>query len=245
MERLPVEVIRSLKSARRCVILTGAGVSVESGIPTFRDAETGLWTDFKPEDVATPEAFERYPERVWGWYEHRRRIIAGAAPNAAHYALARLEDYYEEFCLVTQNISGLHRAAGSRNVLELHGNIWRTRCSREGKIVDYRLTIGEVKPPRCACGAYLRPDVVWFGEPLPQEELSQAYDATARCQVLLSIGTSGVVQPSASLPVLARQAEALVIEVNPETTSISAFADYTIRGKAGEIVPALVDAVLS
>lgn len=245
MEWFPVEIVQQMKSARRCVVLTGAGVSAESGVPTFRDAGTGLWAEFKPEEVATPEAFERDPELVWGWYEYRRRIIAGAAPNPAHYALARLEDYYEEFHLVTQNITGLHRAAGSRNVLELHGNIWRTRCSREGEIVDHRLTTSEVKPPRCSCGAYLRPDVVWFGEPLPQKELSMAYDATARCQVFLSIGTSGVVQPSASLPVLARQAGALVIEINPEVTEISSLSDYTARGKAGEILPLLVDAVLS
>jgi NAD-dependent deacetylase len=190
----------TIRNARSIAVLTGAGISAESGIPTFRDAMTGLWAHFRPEDLATPEAFRRDPQTVWDWYAARRRKVEAASPNAGHRALAALESACGRrgaaFILITQNVDGLHHAPGSREVLELHGNIRRVKCFDQGHpAMSWE---EDARPPRChACGAMLRPDVVWFGEMLPEEALEAALRAARDCDVLLSVGTSGLVEPAA------------------------------------------------
>ncbi|HSP35574.1 MAG TPA: NAD-dependent deacylase [Thermoanaerobaculia bacterium] len=225
-----VEAIRQRKP-RRVVAFTGAGVSADSGIPTFRGA-AGLWKNFRAEDLATPEAFERDPQVVWEWYEWRRGIIRNAQPNAAHRAIASLD----HSVVVTQNVDGLHAAAGSHTVIELHGNIFRVRCTRERKTLP-REEAFESLPPHCNCGALLRPDVVWFGEALREEDLARASSAIIGSDLLLVIGTSGVVYPAAGLVSLCR---GLTIEVNPQ---ISNACDIGVPGRAAEVVPQLVEAV--
>lgn len=245
------------------LVLTGAGVSAESGIPTFRDAQTGLWARYRPEDLATPEAFRRDPRTVWSWYAWRRSLVTTVQPNAAHYALARLEGQVPEYTLVTQNVDGLHHRAGSGNLVEIHGSILRVRCfnrcvtytvgdnSAEARRVfagdaggaDTDSAAGDrsVEVPRCpVCGDYLRPDVVWFGENLPEEALEKAFHAAESADLCLVIGTSSVVYPAAMLPEIALQAGAGVVEINPEETPFSALATVSIRGTAGEVVPAIV-----
>ncbi len=233
------QLLRRFKSAHSVVVLTGAGVSAESGIPTFRGKD-GLWKKFNPQELATMDAFKRDPRLVWEWYEYRRRLIQKAQPNPTHYAISDLEDKFGEFLLVTQNIDGLHQRAGSRRVVELHGNIWRDRCLRCGKLYDYREIESEEFPPKCGCGGTLRPDVVWFGEALPQEALSSALGAAQSCDLFLSVGTSALVQPAASLPLLALRNGAFVVEINPEPTTISELVNQSLRGKAGEVLPNLV-----
>ena len=241
---LPVPLVAALRTARFVAVLTGAGVSAESGVPTFRDAQTGLWAQFDPLELATPAAFARNPRRVWDWYAMRRDMVGRVAPNPAHVALAVLERRVPEFLLVTQNVDGLHQRAGSLRVVELHGNITRVRCSREGTPVARWDDRDPDAPPRCAsCGAFLRPDVVWFEEMLPADALRAAEDAANRCDVLLVVGTSAEVYPAAALPMLAQRRSALVVEVNTETTPLSVQADYALRGPAGVVLPALVAAV--
>jgi NAD-dependent deacetylase len=231
-----------LRGARAIAVLTGAGVSAESGIPTFR-GEGGLWRQFRAEDLATPEAFARDPKLVWEWYDWRRQKVAACRPNPAHHALAQLEARAAEFLLVTQNIDDLHRQAGSRRLAELHGNIWRVRCTREGTVRDLpEVPLREI-PPRCACGALLRPDIVWFGEMLPAEALERAMAAAQACDTFLVVGTSALVQPAASLPMLAKEHGAAVIEVNPDPTPLSRLVDVSLQGKAGEVLPALLAAL--
>ncbi|MBC7104472.1 MAG: NAD-dependent deacylase [Firmicutes bacterium] len=232
------EARRLLRTARRVAVLTGAGVSAESGIPTFR-GPGGLWRNFRPEELATPEAFARDPRLVWEWYAWRREVIAAARPNAAHLVLARMEEYYPDFTLITQNIDGLHQAAGSRNVVELHGNIWRVRCLREGKTMEYREVPPARIPPTCSCGALLRPDVVWFGEALPEAELARAFAAARECDLMLVVGTSAVVQPAASLPYVVRRHGGAVIEVNTERTPVSEIATRSFLGPAARVLPEL------
>ena len=229
-----------LSAASRVAVLTGAGISAESGIPTFRDAMTGLWSQFRPEDLATPEAFAANPKVVWEWYAWRRERVAEAAPNAGHTALADLERRTAHFALITQNVDGLHTRAGSRNVIELHGNIMVDRCFAEGRVL---VAADELPgtPPRCArCGALVRPGVVWFGEMLPPKALEEAFAAAQGCDVFLSIGTSTVVEPAASLPFAALDAGASVIEVNPTRTPLSARATIVLAGAAGEVLPRLL-----
>jgi NAD-dependent deacetylase len=234
----------ALAAARSVAVLTGAGISAESGIPTFRDALTGMWTRFRAEDLATPEAFLRNPRMVWEWYAWRREKVESVAPNAGHRALAALEEACTrrgaEFTLITQNVDGLHHAAGSRQVHELHGNIRRVKCFDQG----HRATSwkdGPESPPRCPlCGSMLRPDVVWFGEMLPEQELERAFKCASRCDVFLSVGTSGLVEPAASLAFLAMESGATVIEVNPASTPLSARAAVALAGPAGAILPRLV-----
>lgn len=238
---VPGALAEALRGARAVAVLTGAGISAESGVPTFRDAQTGLWERYRPEDLATPEAFARDPELVWKWYAWRRELIGGVEPNAGHRALADLEARVESFTLATQNVDGLHRRAGSRNVLELHGDISRTICSRERLAADPSGLEGE--PPACpGCGAYLRPDVVWFGEALPVEAFEAAQEAARESDVFLSIGTSSLVQPAASLPQAALSGGATLVEVNPEPTPLTPHADYALQSSAGEALPALLDA---
>ncbi|MBV9452728.1 MAG: NAD-dependent deacylase [Rubrobacter sp.] len=231
-----------MQNAQSVAGLTGSGVSAESGVPTFREAQTGLWTRFDPEQLATPEAFARDPHLVWEWYAWRRKHIDKAAPNRGHEALAELERRVPSFALVTQNVDGLHWHAGSRNVIELHGNIGRSKCSREGVIVEPRQDDTGV-PPLCPhCGAFLRPDVVWFGEALPVDALAEAFEAARGCDLFLSAGTSGLVQPAASLPIEALRSGAVIVEVNPDETPLTRYASYVLRGRAGEMLPGLVNA---
>lgn len=236
------DLLARLRRARRLTVLTGAGVSAESGVPTFREAQTGLWARFRPEDLATPEAFRRHPGRVWEWYAHRRERVARAAPNAAHRALAEWERRVETFTLVTQNVDGLHQRAGSRRVIELHGNLTRTKCFAEDTLVTAWADSAEV-PPRCPrCGGLLRPDVVWFGELLPEAALGQAFAASRDCDVFLSVGTSAVVYPAALLPVEALRHGATVVEINPEETPLTERVDFFLQGRAGEVLPRLLAA---
>ena len=240
---IPTELARALGAARYIAVLTGAGISAESGVPTFRDAQTGLWARFDPRDLATPSAFARNPKLVWDWYAWRRELVAAAEPNAGHVALAEAERRLTDFLLITQNVDGLHQRAGSRKLVELHGNIGRVKCSREGRIVERWDSSGE-KVPRCAhCGALLRPDVVWFEEMLPVEALAQAEAAARQCEVFLVVGTSAEVYPAAALPEYAAQSGAIVVEVNPRPTALSPRADYVLRGSSSVVLPALAAAL--
>ncbi|MBL0142143.1 MAG: NAD-dependent deacylase [Betaproteobacteria bacterium] len=239
-----VSLARDLLDHATCVaVLTGAGISAESGIPTFRDALTGLWENFRPEELATPEAFEANPKRVWDWYAWRREKVREARPNAGHHALARLErrcrDHDVDFTLVTQNVDGLHREAGSLRVIELHGNIRRVKCFDRHHPAD-EWPEGDCVPKCPACGSLLRPDVVWFGEGLPPEALAAALAAARTCDVFLCVGTSTVVEPAASLPFMALEVGARVIEVNPQPTPLTRHVTVSLRGAAGEILPLLV-----
>ncbi len=232
----------ALRAASRVVALTGAGVSAESGIPTFR-GEDGLWGQFRAEDLATPEAFRRDPELVWEWYNWRRTKHASAQPNPAHHALATLQDIVPHFALVTQNVDGLHAASGSRDVLELHGNVWRVRCVAEGTTwEDRRAPLPEL-PPRCECGALLRPDVVWFGETLPPDVVRAATDAAEAADVALVVGTSSIIYPAAGLPLLCLARGGTVIEINRDPTPLTPEATIALHGLAGEVLPRVVERV--
>lgn len=227
--------------ARRtpCTVLTGAGVSAESGVPTFRGTG-GLWRNFRAEDLATPEAFARDPALVWEWYDWRRRQLASVRPNPAHEALASFAARARGFTLVTQNVDGLHDAAGSADTIKVHGDIWDLRCTRcTFATRDTRAPLPEL-PPRCACGALLRPGVVWFGEALPAEAWARAEKAARSCGVFLVVGTSALVHPAAGLIDMARMAGASVIEVNLDETPYSDRVDVSLRGKAGEVLPRLL-----
>ena len=228
-----------LKGAKAIAILTGAGVSAESGVPTFREA-SGLWKQFRPEELATPEAFARDPQTVWEWYHWRRRLIAEAQPNAGHRALARLEQRAPKFTLVTQNVDGLHQAAGSKEVLELHGSIWKMRCTWCGREWTDRDTREGRQLVSCSCGGLARPGVVWFGEGLPPDTWKAAEQAIKGCDLLLVIGTSAVVYPAAGLVPLARSSGAKVIEVNIEAIPLAGIVHVHLNGRAGEILPELV-----
>lgn len=241
----PVELISLLRGTSRLVALTGAGVSQESGLRTFRDAQTGLWAQYRPEDLASPEAFRRDPKLVWDWYAWRREAVKGVRPNPGHYALVEIEKRVPQFALITQNVDGLHLMAGSQQVLELHGNIQRVRCAECHTFTESWGDDAE-SVPRCReCGGLLRPDVVWFGEALPRDQLEAAVEAARSCDVFFSIGTSGVVQPAASLAFAAHNRGAVVVEINAEPTPLTEKANYALLGKSGEILPALVKAAWS
>ena len=238
------ETIRRLREdldrAERVAVLTGAGISAESGVPTFRGAD-GLWKNRRATDLATPQAFAADPELVWEFYNWRRNLIGKVTFNAAHKALVTLEDRVPAFTLITQNVDGLHLLAGSRNLLELHGNLWKVRCTRCGRLRLDRSTDMGRRPVCTECGGLLRPHVVWFGESLDPDILGGAVEAVRSCQVMLVIGTSAIVQPAASLALEAKAAGARVAEINLEATGQSGAMDYALHGKAGEIVPHLVE----
>jgi NAD-dependent deacetylase len=244
------EAVAILRAARRVVVSTGAGMSRESGIPTFRDAQEGLWAQFDPEQLATESGFRAAPARVWGWYAYRRGRILACSPHAGHRALVDLERLVPELAVATQNIDGLHHVAGSGEVVELHGSIRRYKCLDAGHPFTGELPPvpeggdAEQEPPACpACGSPLRPDVVWFGELLPAEATDRAWSLARRCDAMLVVGTSGMVWPAAELPFIAARAGARVIEVNPVRSEISRVADVFIAGPAGEVLPALVAAL--
>lgn len=228
-----------LKNARSVAALTGAGVSAESGVPTFR-GNNGLWKQYRAEDLATPEAFARDPKLVWEWYDWRRGLIARARPNAGHYALAALEQRTPNFALITQNVDDLHDDAGSSKVLKVHGSIWVVRCTGCGKErVDRSTPLREI-PPKCGCGALLRPGVVWFGEALPNDVWRQAEQAAESAEVFLVIGTSALVYPAAGLSAIAKRAGAKVVEINIAETPLSHRIETFLQGSSAELLPQLM-----
>lgn len=220
---------------------------MESGIPTFREAQTGLWSNYNPEDLATPKAFTTNPILVWEWYQWRRTIVSEAGPNPGHKALACMERIIatkgSNFTLITQNVDGLHQRAGSQNIIEIHGNINRNKCFVCDKVATGDFS-GNDQPPHCLhCGGLLRPNVVWFGENLPPNAIENALDAAKECDIFFSVGTSAWVQPAASLPMIALQTGATYVEINPNTTQISTLATYNLTGPSGEVLPRLVEKV--
>ncbi len=227
--------VKILKDAKRLFVLTGAGISAESGIPTFRGKD-GLWKNYSATDLATPEAFERNPALVWEWYQWRQDIISRVEPNPAHYAVVELERYFEKFLLLTQNVDNLHQRAGSKNVLELHGNIFRTRCLKCGKIDKIENARIE-KMPYCKCGGLLRPDVVWFGEAIPQDVWQESMRFLISADVAIICGTSGVVWPAARIPEIAKNYGVKTIEINIESTPITSVVDISIIATAGSVLP--------
>lgn len=229
--------VEHLSSVQKVAVLTGAGISAESGIPTFRGKE-GLWKEYRAQDLATLSSFMKDPKLVWEWYDWRRNIIASKEPNPGHKTLAKWEQYFPSFVVITQNVDGLHQKAGSRNVLELHGNIWKLRCTEEGTLFENHEVPLKKIPPRCPhCGGLLRPHVVWFGESLPADTLNKAFTESSRCEVMFSIGTSAVVQPAASLPLKAAGSGAKIVEINPDSTPVTAYSEYSFRGASGELLP--------
>lgn len=233
------EVKARLAGARAVAVLTGAGISADSGVPTFRGAD-GLWRNYRAEDLATPEAFAHDPRLVWEWYNWRRELIAAKSPNPAHHALVELEQRVERFWLITQNVDGLHPAAGSRKLSEIHGNIWKVRCTQCRQVHTNREVPIPILPLCPACGGLLRPHIVWFGESLDPDDLDRSLAEVGSCEVLLLIGTSGVVYPAASFAALAKQADAFVAEINLNPTPNSQIVDIAIGGRAAEVVPELV-----
>ena len=235
------ELVAALRDAQHVCALTGAGISAESGVPTFREAQSGLWEQYDPLELATPEAFLRDPELIWRWYRWRRELVAKAEPNPGHTALAQLAELVPRLTLVTQNVDGLHQRAGSNSVIEFHGNLFEDRCFAEDCVVDCDTHRGV---PTCpGCGSNVRPGVVWFGEAIPEQALNQSFEAAADCDVFLSIGTSSLVYPAAGLAEIAHDAGAVVIEVNPNPTEMSSGFDYAIAGKAGVVLPELIDSL--
>lgn len=232
----------AIARAEKIMVFTGAGISKESGVPTFREAG-GLWEEFKAEDFATPEAFSRRPKEVWEWYRFRRNLAKKVEPNPAHYAVASLESLHFDFMVATQNIDNLHTRAGSKNVIELHGNIMHSYCMKCGHLVDESAgeLPGEVPTcPRDGCSGIMRPKVVWFGEHLDPRDLERSFKFATTCDCCIVIGTSGFVYPAAQLPFLARRNDACIIEINPEPSAITQIADYFLQGKAGEVTPQLL-----
>ena len=237
---IPEALLDVLRGARHVCVLTGAGVSAESGVPTFREAQSGLWAQYDPHELATPDAFERDPDLVWRWYRWRRELVAKVEPNPGHVALASLESLLPEFTLITQNVDGLHQRAGSRRVVEFHGNLFEDRCSAEGKVVDSPVIADgdEVCPD---CGARLRPGVVWFGEIIPDAAMAAAAAAVADCDVFFSVGTSALVWPAAGFAEAAHGNGAVVVEINPDETDLSDNCQFRLAAKSGELLPELVD----
>lgn len=234
------ELGEKLWEAGSVAVLTGAGISAESGVPTFR-GEGGLWKRFRAVDLATPEAFSRDPQLVWEFYNWRRELIAPLAPNPGHLALAEMERRLSaHFTLITQNIDGLHQKAGSRNVIELHGNLWHVRCPRCSNVSEDRRTPLPGLPVCDSCGSLLRPHVVWFGETLEPQVLHAAFEAIENCDLMMVIGTSGTVQPAASMGIEAKRNGATVAEINLEPTPFSDFYTISVLGKSGEILPKLL-----
>ena len=226
-------------SSKFLIAFTGAGISAESGIPTFR-GRNGLWKRYRPEDLATPEAFIKDPILVWKWYKWRMEIVFKAKPNPAHRALAKLESMGILKCVITQNTDGLHMQAGSKCVVELHGSIRRARCTRCNYEKEYTRPPTEI-PPRCpSCGSIMRPNVVWFGEPLPEDKWYKAIKYAFKADTILVIGTSGVVYPAAYIPYIVKDHGGIVIEINIEDSAITPLADYKLRGKAGTILSSLL-----
>jgi NAD-dependent deacetylase len=239
VELISDELRRRFAEAKSVLVLTGAGVSAESGVPTFRGGGgAGVWKGMPFAVISSAGMLERDLKEVWAWFDYRRSRLEKLAPNPAHAALAAWQKRFTDFTLVTQNIDGLHQSAGSRDVIELHGNLWRTRCLSCETRYDLRTISDEERPPVCLeCGDHLRPDVVLFGEQLPAGAFETAAARAGTCELCFVVGTSAVVYPAAMLPEIASRAGAYTVEINPESTPLSALCDETIQGKAGEILP--------
>ncbi|UCH89839.1 MAG: NAD-dependent deacylase [Thermoplasmata archaeon] len=233
---IPQEVLSVMKKAKKIAVLTGAGISAESGLITFRGKD-GIWEKFDPDEVATPGAWKKDPLKVWEFHEEFRKAIAEHEPNPAHFTLAEIEKSSDDFTLITQNIDQYHQDAGSKNVIELHGNVWRVKCLKEGTVSVNKDVPMKQLPPYCSCGSMLRPDVVWFNEPLPPAALENAFKATYECDLMIVVGTSIVIYPAAMLPSFAYEHGAKIIEFNLEPTPISHLAMFSFFGKAGETLP--------
>ena len=233
------EIRNRLSQAKAVTVLTGAGISADSGVPTFRGAE-GLWKNFRPEELASPDAFERNPKLVWEWYNWRRELLATKSPNAGHDALVDLEQRIAQFWLITQNVDGLHAAAGSRKLSEIHGNIWKVRCTECGMVEDNHDVPIEILPKCRTCFGLLRPHIVWFGESLDPENLRESFAALKACDVLLIVGTSGVVYPAASFGPVAKDHGAFVVEMNLDITPNSDLVDISVQGRAKDLLPLLL-----
>jgi NAD-dependent deacetylase len=246
-----VQMLNALKQARHIVVLTGAGISAESGIPTFRDAQTGLWEHFDPATLASPDGYKADKALVWGWYEWRRMAVLKAKPNLGHYAIRDLAKRVETLTLITQNVDDLHERAGSQNVIHLHGSLHQPRCFHcarpyqfPGGIPDEPAGGRRLEPPSCRhCGSGIRPGVVWFGETVPESTWKNAESATRDCDILLSIGTSSLVWPAAQLPLIAVQQGSKVIQINPGETALDKVAHFLLRGKAGNLLPLMLQAI--
>mgnify|MGYP001168302041 CR=1 FL=1 len=233
---------KQLASAKDIVVLTGAGISADSGVPTFR-GQDGLWRNFRAEDLATPEAFERDPRLVWEWYNWRRELIATKSPNPAHHTVVELERRCRNFWLITQNVDGLHRDAGSRKLSEIHGNIWMVRCTLCRHVCENRDVPIQILPKCPDCDGLLRPHIVWFGESLADEDLRRSYAALQSCRLCLIIGTSGLVYPAAGFASVAKESGAFVAEINLDPTPQSALVDVSLQGRARDIAPLLLDPI--
>jgi NAD-dependent deacetylase len=237
---IPEGLLDALRAARHVCVLSGSGISAESGVPTFREAQTGLWEQYDPHELATPDAFQRDPELVWRWYRWRRELVAGVKPNAGHHALVTLAGLVPQLTIVTQNVDGLHQRAGSDGVIEFHGNLFEDRCFVEGCIVTDADMSADV--PVCpGCGGMLRPGVIWFGEAIPESAMQGAAAAVSSCDLFFSIGTSALVWPAAGLAEAARHAGASVVEINLDATPLSSQTDYCLQGKSGSLLPELID----
>jgi NAD-dependent deacetylase len=235
--------LKVLSGAQSVTVLTGAGVSAESGIKTFRDPD-GLWAKFNPSELASVDGFMSNPELVWSWYQHRVEIIRSAAPNPGHYAIAEFEKIFPEFTLITQNVDRLHQRAGSSNVWELHGNIVDNHCFDCQNPYHGETSLPDGELPTCPqCGGSIRPSVVWFGEMLPPDAISAAEQAALTSDVFFTVGTSAEVYPAANLPIIAKRAGAFVVEVNPRPTAISSFMDICLEGTSGTVLPLLIEAL--
>lgn len=238
---IPDALLAALRDARHVCVLTGAGVSAESGVPTFREAQDGLWAKYRAEDLATPEAFLADPVLIWRWYRWRRELVADAEPNPGHRAIAALAERVPKLTLITQNVDNLHQRAGSRDVIEFHGNIFEDRCFADGSLQAGDDTTAV---PTCTeCGSNLRPGVVWFGEAIPEQALNDSCAAAAACDVFLSVGTSSLVYPAAGLADLAKQNGATIVEINPNPTAHAANFDFAMAGNSGAILPELVNSL--
>ncbi len=240
---IPGDIIRRIGTADVAAFFTGAGMSAESGVPTFR-GEDGIWKKMKPEELANFDAFLRNPDLVWEWYKHRKKIMADIVPHEGYHVIARMDNRFKESYVITQNIDNLHRRAGSHTVYELHGNIERNYCVRCGTLFPDAKIFTDDRAPRCErCGGLVRPDVVWFGENLPEDEWTGAVRAAERADVFFSIGTSAVVYPAASIPEIARRNGAFCVEINPDPTPLTPIMHFSIRGKAGEVLTAIEKAL--
>ena len=235
-----IETIKArLGNAKSVTVLTGAGISADSGVPTFRGTD-GLWRNFRPEELASPDAFARDPRLVWEWYNWRRELISTKNPNPAHFAIADMERRFNRYWLITQNVDGLHRAAGSQQLSEIHGNIWKVRCTKCGRVQENHEVPIPILPSCQTCSGLLRPHIVWFGESLDPDDIQRSYQALENCEVMLIVGTSGVVYPAASFAPIAKSAGAFVVEINLDATPHSGLVDIALQGRARDLVPPLL-----